>query len=358
MKQALIGSFILLVAFVTADADARREIRTPKQKEQLAQASRIWVNALALTDKGEVDSDPIAKLVSRRLEEVGYTTHTNRDESYDVEFSVKCEQRKVWKGTLASGGDADLPDSPMRTWRGPACQLTYYLKLRHLGWRKEVRADFEDSVKAAQEAKAGDPGAYALAQLMEKLERYDFPVLLAADWRHEDRLLVLLDAPNTSSARKVRIIRSLGQMFSGKAVPRLQVALKDSDPAIASASADALGDIGHQDSIKALADTLKTGSPELKIQAARGLGKLGALHGDFSVVPPLLDALETDDIELKTEVVWALGKLPDKRAYEPLYELQLSLQNIRTSDRDSADGRLWDAVNYSLKQIDPSDQIN
>lgn len=357
--RILTGLALFLTLGLLADvADARREIRTPKQKAKLAKADRIWVNALVLTDKGEGDARRLTDLVSRRLEEIRYTVVTDRDQPYDVELAVKCEQRKVWQGTAASGGDADLPDSPLRTWRGPACQLTYYLGLKNLGWRKEVRTDFQDSVDAARQAGAQDAGAYALDKLMEKLELYDFPVLLTADLGQEDRLLELLDASGISPSRKVKVIESLGQLFSSKAVPRLQEALKDPDVAVAEAAAIALGNIGEKRSVAALIDALKTGRPELKMEAARGLGKVGALHGDTSIVPPLLDALDTDNIALKTEVVWALGKVPDRRSYQPLLALQRSLQNVRTSDRESKEGKLWDAVSFSLKQVAPFDQVN
>lgn len=357
--RMLAGLALFLTVGLLADvADARREVRTPQQRAKLAEADRIWVNALVLTDEGQGDARRLTELVSRRLEDIGYTVVADRDQPYEVELAVKCEQRKVWQGTAASGGDADLPDSPMRTWRGPACQLTYYLGLKNLGWRKEVRTDFQDSIAAAEQAGAEDPGAYALDKVMEKLELYDFPVLLAADLGQEDRLLALLDAPGTSPSRKVKVIESLGHLFSTKAVPRLQQALNDPDVAVAEAAAIALGNIGEKESIAALVDALKTGRPELKIEAARGLGKVGALHGDSSIVPPLLDALDTDNITLKTEVVWALGKVPDRRSYQALLALQRSLQNVRTSDRESKEGKLWDAVSFSLKQVAPFDQIN
>ncbi len=355
----LAGLALFLTLGLLGDvADARREIRTPKQKAKLAKADRIWVNALVLTDKGQADARPLRDLVSRRLEEVGYAVVTDREQPYDVELAAKCEQRKVWQGTAASGGDADLPDSPLRTWRGPACQLTYYLGLKNLGWRKEVRTDFQDSIAAAKQAGAEDPGAHALDRLMEKLELYDFPILLTTDFGQEDRLLRLLDAPGTLPSRKVKVIESLGQLFSRTAVPRLQHALNDPDVAVAEAAAIALGNIGEKESIDALVHALKTGRPELQIEAARGLAKVGGLHGDTSIVPPLLDALDTDDITLKTEVVWALGKVPDRRSYQALLALQRSLQNVRTSDRESKEGKLWDAVSFSLKQLAPFDQVN
>ncbi|MEW6543634.1 MAG: HEAT repeat domain-containing protein [Nitrospirota bacterium] len=355
----LLGFLLLLVlCLIPAEISARREVLTPEQKARLERITLVLVEVLAITDQGPVDPGPLTDEVVRRLREVGYTVLTDPAQPHDAVFKVKCEQRKVWEGTSASGGDADVPDSPSRVWKGPACQFTYLLDGRKSGWRKEVRTDFADAIKAASEAKAGDPGAYALAKLKERLEQYDFPIRVAAEWGQEDRLLKLLDAPGVTSARKVEVIALLGDLFEVKAVPRLVAELKGADLAAARAAALALGSIGHKDGIPALIEALKSGKPELQIAAARGLGLLGGLHGDFAIIPPLLEALKTDDLAVKTEIVWALGKLPDKRAYEPLLALQRSLRNVRTSDRSSQEGRLWDAVSYSLKQIDTSDQMN
>ena len=225
-------------------------------------------------------------------------------------------------------------------------------------WAKEVRADYVDAIQAAAVAKHDDPGAFALATLQQRLEEYDFPVFLASEWAQDARLLKKLDDPGLPPTRKAHIIRALGDMFSEGAGPALQRHLKDSDPQVAAAAAIALGNIGHQGSVAALVDSLQHGGPDLRIAAARGLGKVGALHGDASIILPLIDALKTDDVALKTEVVWALGQLPDRRSYEPLLALQRSLRDVRTSDRQSPEGKLWDAVNYSMKQLDGFDQIN
>ena len=343
---------------VPSPAGARREALTGQQKQQLQHINRILLDILALTDHGQADPAPFRDLISKKLGELGYTIVTDPSHPNDVLLKVKCEQRKVWEGTMASGGDADLPDSPLRTWKGPACQLTYLLNGKSTQWKKEVRTEFADAIAAAAQAKAPDPGVYALEQLQQRLQIYDFPVLLAADWGQDDRLLKVLEGSDVSPARKVRIIRSLGEMFSAKAVPQLQAALKDPDPEVAKAAAIALGNIGHKESISSLITMLKTGRSDQKVAAAKALGKVGALHGDISIIPPLLEALNTDDLVLKTEVVWALGQLPDRRAYQPLVALQRSLRNVRTSDRASQEGKLWEAVNYSLKQLDGFDQIN
>jgi HEAT repeat protein len=274
-----------------------------------------------------------------------------------VEFKVKCEQRKVWEGTTTMGSDADLPDSPSRIWKGPACQLSYLLGGKKTGWRKEVRTDFADALQAAAAAKAEDPGAFALAKLKERLEQYDFPVLVMAEWGQDDRLLKLLADPATGQSRRVQIISVLGYIFSTKAVPRLLVDLKGTDLETAKAAAVALGNIGQKDSIPALIEAMKNGKPELQAAAAKGLGVLGTLHSEFSVIPPLLDALSIDDVTVKTEVVLALGKLPDRRSYEPLFTLYKSLQKVHNIEADPKQKKLKDAVNYTLKQIDTWEYI-
>ena len=346
---------VFIGSLLASESTARREILSKEQKDRLEKIDRILVEVIAITDKGSSDADPMINVVVRRLKEVGYTVLTDPNQPSDILFKVKCEQRKVWEGTSASGGDADLPDSPSRVWKGPACQITYLLDGKSTGWRKEVRTDFLDASQAAETAKAGDAGAFALAKLQERLEQYDFPVRLTAELGQEARLLKVLDDPSATSARKVLIINLLGEMFATEAVPRLLTALKDPDIEIAKAAAVALGNIGQKDSIPALVEVLKTGKPELQAAAAKGLGLLGTLHADFSIIPPLLEALNTNDIAVKTEVAWALGKLPDKKAYEPLYTLSKSLQKIHNPD--PGEKKLKEAVNYSLKQIDTWEYI-
>ncbi len=360
MKQALCLSVLILLGIIGltgTDAWARRDILEPEQKALLAKADRILVEVVAITDQGPVEPGPLQEVVLRRLKEAGYQVVTDPAQPSDVLFKVKCEQRKVWEGTTTMGSDADLPDSPSRVWKGPACQLLYLLGGKKMGWQKEVRTEFPDSIPAAASAKAADPGQYALAKLKERLEQYDFPVLVTADWGQEDRLLKMLNDPSATSGRKVQIVVALGDLFSTKAVPSLLKELKGSDLDVAKASAVALGNIGSKDSIPALVEAMQSGKPELQAAAAKGLGVLGSLHSDFTVITPLLDALKIDDAGVKTEVVLALGKLPDKRSYEPLFALYKSLQKMHSTEPDPKQKKLKDAVNYSLKQIDTWEYI-
>src|SRR5262245_15608996 len=203
MRIVLLLSTLVLsvVAFPAPSVWAYRDHFTPEQKALLEKIQTLRIETIALTDKGAVDAAPIAELVARRMSELEYRVVGEASQPHDVVIKVKCEQRKTWEGTTAAGGDADLPDAPSRLWKGPACQMTYLLGEMKIKWQKEVRTDFEDAVAAAQSANAGDPGAYAMTRLREKLEQYDFPILLAAEWGHPDRLLKRLDAADTSQVR-------------------------------------------------------------------------------------------------------------------------------------------------------------
>jgi len=356
MTRIILVLIVVLIGLPT-DGSARRDLLSQEQKKALEQVNRVLVDVVAITDKGQEDAGALQAVVVKRLSEAGYTVVTDPAQPADVQFKVKCEQRKVWEGTTTMGSDADLPDSPSRVWKGPACQLSYLLEGKKTGWRKEVRTDFVDAIQAAAAAKAGDPGAYAMGKLKERLVQYDFPVLITAEWGQGDRLLKLLDDPATTPARKVQIIAALGDLFSHKAVPHLLTDLKSPDTEIAKAAAVALGNIGQKDTIPALVETMQSGKPEVQAAAAKGLGVLGSLHAEFSVVPPLLDALKVEDVVVKTEVVLALGKIPDRRSYEPVYALYKSLQKVHTIDADPKQKKLKDAVNYTLKQIDTWEYI-
>ncbi|HEY7531940.1 MAG TPA: HEAT repeat domain-containing protein [Nitrospiraceae bacterium] len=349
----------LIVSFVFAGPTwAYRDYFTAEQKAQLAKIQTVLVEAIALTDKGAVDATSIADVASRRLKELGYTVVQDRTKPSDVTFKVKCEQRKTWEGTTTAGGDADLPDAPSRLWKGPACQLNYVLGSMKINWQKEVRTDFEDAVAAAQTAKAPDAGAFAIDKLKERLETYDFPVIVTAEWGQPDRLLKLLEASGTSQLRKLKIISLLGEMEADEALPKLKEALKDKE--LSKQATVALGNMG-KDGIPILVDILKhSKQPELQAAAAKGLGDLGNIHQDSSVVPPLLEMLDAPgiDITVQTEVAWALGRVPDRRSVQPLFDLDKKLQKIRNDPPDPKIKKLKEAVFWSIKQVYTEDQYS
>lgn len=357
------GSFCIVISFslvllATSDsALAYRDYFSPEQKAELAKIQTVKLDVIALTDKGAIDPTAIGDVVSRRMSELGYAVTREASKPADVVLKVKCEQRKTWEGTTPAGGDADLPDAPSRLWKGPACQLTYLLGGMKIKWQKEVRTDFEDANEAALKGNAGEAGPFVMTQLKDKLEQYDFPVLITAEWGQPDRLLKLLDS-GVSQLRKLQIISVLGQMEADEALPRLREALKDKD--LSKQAAVALGNMGKE-GIPILVDILKhSKQPQLQAAAAKGLGDLGNTHNDSSVVPPLLDMLDAPgiDIAVQTEVAWALGRVPDRRSVKPLFDLDKKLQKIRKDPPDPLIKKLKEAVFWSIKQVYTEDQYS
>lgn len=351
------GVLVVLLA-LTSPAWAYRDYFTQDQKAQLARIQTVLLEAIALTDDGATSADDIRDTVLRRMNELGYTVVTDAAQPHDVSVKVKCEQHKTWEGTASAGGDNDLPDAPNRLWKGPACQLTYALGGMKIKWQKEVRTGFEDAAQAALVAHVGAPGPYAMAALREVLATHEFPLFLTAEWGQPDRLLKILDSPETNQLRKLQIISLLGEMVADEALPRLKQALKDKD--LAKQAAVALGNMGT-DGIPLLIDILKNSKqPELQAAAAKGLGDLGNIHSDSSVVPPLLEMLDAPgiDITVQTEIAWALGRVPDRRSVEPLFALDRKLQKIRKDPPDPQIKRLKEAVFWSIKQVYTEDQYS
>ena len=172
-----------------------------------------------------------------------------------------------------------------------------------------------------------------------------------------ERLLKLLDLSDTPQARKFKIISLLGEMQADEAMPKLKEVLKDRD--LAKQAIGAMGHLGRE-GIPLLVEIMNT-SPDLEVQAAaaKGLGQLGGLHGDASVVPPLLAKLKDPktDWSVLTEVAWALGKIPDKRSIQPLYDLDKTLQAMRDPENVQLK-KLKEAVLWAIKQCDTWDQFS
>jgi hypothetical protein len=359
MRMALLLSTLAFsaVALPPPSSWAYRDYFTPEQKALLDKIQTVRVEAIAITDQGSVDAAPIAELVARRMGELGYTVVGDASTPHDVVIKVKCEQRKTWEGTTTTGGDADLPDAPSRLWKGPACQMTYLLGNMKVKWQKEVRTEFEDPEQAAQSANAGDPGVYAIGKLSDVLKTYEFPLLLAAEWGQPERLLKLLDRSDTPQVRRFKIISLLGEMQADEALPKLKEVLKDRD--LAKQAIGAMGNLGKE-GIPLLVDIMNT-SPQLELQAAaaKGLGQLGGMHGDASVVAPLLVKLQDAKTEwsVLTEVAWSLGKIPDKRSIQPLYDLDKKLQAMRDPENVPLK-KLKEAVFWAIKQCDTWDQFS
>jgi HEAT repeats len=324
------------------DATAHRELFTAQEKEQLKAAERIELEAVALTDQGAADASGIAATVTARFTSLGYRVAIDPTQSHDVTVKVKCEEHKVWEGTVTSGGDADQLDPASRLWKGPACQITYRIPQHGTDWRHEVRTG----------SGKNPTGIEAISQLTSRLADDPFPILLAGAWGQSPRLIKLLEAPATSQSQKLIIISLLGNMFAVDAIPTLSRTLKEKDPAVARSAALALGAIGQEECIPLLQELLKHDSPDLRLAAIKGLGRLAPLYPNSEIVPTLLAQLPREPLRTQTEIVRALGKTTDRRILEPLRAFNRSVQEKTRSDSSPELKELKQALGQSLDQFD------
>ncbi len=362
-KKCAKKSWMLVLCFFLfslsfSSSEARRIHLTPEQQTQLASANSILVRVLALTEKGQTDSTTLVATITARLEELGYTVITDPAQPHDIEFKVKCEERKTWTGTSATGGDVELADAPDRLWKGPACLLTYRLEHRDLDWKKEIHTSFPDAVQAAKDANVDNAGQYAMTHLNQRLTEYDFPVLLSAEWGQIDRLLQLLDHPNTPKLRKVKVLSVLSDLHAEEALPKLTQLLESTD--LQQETINALAGAGI-DSIPLLIEFFQTSNQSpIRATAAKTLGNVAARTGDPRTIPPLVHYVSTilpglktsEDIDfpLLTEVVWAIGKQLWEPSLKPIGQLQEKIWLIFDNSKEMAD--LREATSWTYKQLD------
>lgn len=341
-----------LQVFPFVQAEAHRELFTPEEKARLKVADRIHLEAIALTERGAVDAGGIATIVTARLQALGYTVTGDPTQPHDVTVKVKCEERKVWEGTVTSGGDADQLDAASRLWKGPACQLTYRLDSHGADWRHEVRGDAVEPVQNDSPSDNRQAGAQSIAQLTARLALDPFPFLLTGAWNQPARLLQVLNDPATTPAQKTTIVTLLGNMFAVEAIPGLSRMLKEKDLALVQSAAVALGAIGHEDGIPVLLDQLKHDRPEPRLAAIRGLGRLAPLHPSSEIVPALLTRLPRESVVAQTEIVRALGRTTDRRILQPLRALNRSVQEKSRSDSSPELQELKRTLGQCLDQFD------
>jgi len=330
---------------------AHRELFTPEEKEQLKRAERIHLEALALTDRGAIDPASVAAAASARLKILGYTIVPDPAQPHDVTVKVKCEEHKVWEGTVTSGGDADQLDAASRLWKGPACQITYRVNGHGSDWRHEVRSRSSAPPSANASQPPAPIGPEAIAQLAARLREDLFPLLLAGSWGQSPRLMKVLDDSTASREQTITAITLLGNMFAVEAIPSLNRKLRDKDPAVVRSSAVALGAIGHADCIPLLLNLLTHKNPDTRLAAITGLGRLAPLHPNSNIVPTLLARLPHEPVPIQTAIVRALGKTTDRRILEPLRALNRVAQNKSRSEHSLEWKELIGALSVSLDQF-------
>lgn len=128
------------------------------------------------------------------------------------------------------------------------------------------------------------------------------------------------------------------------AVSSLIEALKDENPQVRSFAAIALGEIRDKKAVEPLIEVLDDPSPEVRMNAAYSLGEIE----DVKAVEPLIKLLKDENGEVVRFTVIALGLLKDPRATEPICEI-MDRDDARIHHEDNPDIR-QQAV-YALGEI-------
>ncbi len=333
-------------------ASARRLFLDPEQKARLQHVEKIFVSALAVTEKGLVDAAMVRQAVSRQLSAIGFTIVATATEAHDVALKVKCEERKTWEGVKRTDAQAYRPGAPSRVWKGPACQLRYVLDDQPGPWRYEVRTAFENAWEAAQTSGETHAGHFALRHLRQALEHSAFPLALAAEWQQSHRLASLLTAPTTDTATKIHILSLAGHAPGDTMLRALQDSITQADLTLpATVALGHMGDPAIPTLMQLLSDD--TAAVDIQVAAAEALGAIGAHSGNVRILPPLLAMMQSPDVHLRvqTAIVKTVGKIPDQASVEPLQ--QLGLKAWTSSSTDPHMQELREAVDWSLWQINP-----
>jgi len=313
----------------------------------LADAQTLLIEGVALTERGIQDPTPLIQTVGEQMRQIGFTIVSQVDQPHDAVVRVKCEERKTWTGP--SQHRITGPALTTRLWKGPACHVSYRYGDNRPNWSWEIRTVFEDSREAAQAAGAPNIGAFALNALNIRLQHDEFPLFLAAEWGQVERLVGLYRESPDQVDRQRTILELLGDLPSRQSLATLQEALKQ--PSLAPTALLALGQQGES-GIPVLIDFLESSnSPEQRLAAIQGLASIAIHNHTPALYTQFTTLLESEDPRVQTEAVKGLGNLGDRRAIQPLKQLNLKAWTNPSTHPDMQ--ALREMLTWSLWQLNP-----
>lgn len=348
----LIGSLGLL-AFIICGMGLSSPVlgQHPPQEKQpnhpLAQAQTVLIEGVALTERGPQNPETLIQTVTEQLRRAGWTVASQADHPHDAVVRVKCEERQTWTGPSQHRRTGP---APTRLWKGPACHLSYRYNHQSPNWSWEVRTSFENTREAAKAAGTSDIGAFALNSLNTRLQQDEFPLYLAAEWGQTDRLLSIYRQSSNQIEQQLTILHLLGGLPSDQALATLKEALHH--PALAPTALLALGQQGEP-GIPALVFFLQSATdPDQQLAAIQGLGTIAAQNKTPVLFTQFMTLLESEDPRIQTEAVKGLGNLGDRRAVQPLEQLNLKAWTNSSTSPDMQ--ALRDMLSWSLWELNPT----
>ena len=321
-----------LSGVIPAQQASANPILTPKEHvPALVDAETILVDVQARTNSGSADPAPLTAILARRFSDIGLSVVTDSSQAHDVVVKVICREPTPAMSTPKSPGGAMAP-APAGVSHGPPCLIRYVYQGRSMEWQRVERVIFTLGVEAVRKVASEASNSAPMQTFALFLERYDYPVLLAAEWGQTRRLRSLLEGRGTALPRKRAIISLLGEIRAEDAVRCLLEALEDR--ALVAPAALALGNFGKN--VRSPLVMLLTTSLRSDVQAAAAssLGRIGATTGDWSLVPLFIEMLKRPDLDIavQIELVLALGKNPDRRALPILEQLYDRVWSVRSDN--------------------------
>ncbi len=297
-----------------------------------------------------VDSTDVMKTIQPRLERLGYSVVLlSSSLSEPLGLHVQC-QSLAEKGRAGDFGKRSATTGRSANSRlGPPCQISYTYQGQVIPWKNVERYIYSESVSTMKKIDQ-IPNPLPPRECIQRFfYLYDFPVLLAAEWGHLDRIIRELNEPKTPLSRRRLIIRLLGEIQNVRGFPVLVEKLQDAS--LVKEAAEALGFFGLPSQHYLLPLLRRASDPLLQTAAAKGLGRVAAMTGDSQQTPLFLSMVVDSnvDIRVKTELVWAIGKAPDQRALPTLLELE---RQIWTDPDQGPYLRAYrEAVDWSIREV-------
>ena len=346
--KVVIGAWFLLASGVNAVAQLSdlRYSRIPLPG--LSNTSRVGISVEIGPTQQPINPAFIIETLQPRLERIGYSVPRASTHSPDgLWLQVDCLSIPEKKGFPPQDTSrSSLRKSPRF---GPPCQIAYTYHREVIPWKNVDRLIYSESVSTMKKiAQIGGP-LQPRDCVKEFFRLYDFPVLLAAEWGHVDRLLKILNHPDTQISRQRLIVTLLGETQLVSGYPVLVEKLQDAR--VAKEAAEALGFFGLRAQSHLLPILQNSSDPPLQTAAAKGLGRIAAATGNSQHTPLYVKMVadSTLDIRVRTELVWALGKAPDMRALPTLFRLEQHIWTDHSHDPHLKEFR--EAVDWTIREV-------
>ncbi len=314
----------------------------------LEQVQLVFIETLALTEKGVQDSAIIQQVVSKRLAQAGLTPIHEVNTPHDIIVRVKCEERKTRTGPSKHRKGGHPLSTASRHWKGPACHISYRYQGNTALWSWEVRTSFEEPREVAKAAGATNSGEYALQELQRQLAQDKFPLYLIAEWEQTNRLIHLFQQATAPRDHRRLILQLLGPLTSSAALSTIEESTKN--PELAITAIAALGDQGEV-AIPVLINILDSSeNSEHRLAALQALGEIATHSTPPTLYDVFVNQLQSQDPRMQTIAVRGLGSLGDLRANTPIETLNIQAWSNPSTHADMQ--ALREALNWTLYQLD------